>query len=162
MFYPLSKSELTMKRHVFTQNTPLIISVMEPGSSDSLMHHACYITCFIVRQVRKRGWRSVILVPSPLCLQLVQILLAIMLFLTKPNYKSCLNQGLSTSVDGNPTLCTICSWCHISMWKMTVAAVERHLQGGRKTASARVVVGDVAAVCMVEVQPWIGHSSTLS
>lgn len=33
MFYPLSKSELTMKRHVFTQNTPLIISVMEPGSS---------------------------------------------------------------------------------------------------------------------------------
>lgn len=102
------------------------------------MHHLSYITCVTEKQVRRQGWRNCHKTNPAGCTShsavrpYVHKRIYVCSFLTKATFISCLNQSFSTSLNGNPTLCAICSRCHISLLKINIAAVERHQQGGRE------------------------------
>lgn len=49
----------------------------------------------------------------------------------KAHFLSSINQDFYTSGDGRLTRWTICWWCRVSLQKINITAVERHLQGGR-------------------------------
>lgn len=54
---------------------------------------------------------------SRLCLQL------------KTKFHILFKSQFPSAVDGNPTLQAICSWCHVSLLKINIAAVGRHRRG---------------------------------
>lgn len=130
---------------------------MKSQNQSDAAHAVSYITSFTERYMRRQGWKNDLEARISVC-----SLLILSFFLRKPNFMSCLNQGFSTSVAGNPTRRAICSWSHVSLLKINIAAVERHLQGGRRTASAGVEVKDMAVVSLEGGGGGLGLENHLS